>query len=455
MAGIRLPELPKDKECEEYVAAYFNSAAFYVDRNAELHEGDGSGKTPILELDIHVTDYHLMPPKMTLVEVKSGGWGMAEVFKIRGWMDLLDLQNGLLVNMDQHEESSARHQVANRLGIGLVSIGNLTETPRLLGPYIGDSNVDARDVSMWRFSYWLEQQLIEDLKQKKKTQKEARRYAILDQYLFAINSTTFFCPTVTDKASILYKSFQDNPKITARVGHEAEGGSFDADHDRCPNDIFERTFYNAEYTDLQISTYVEHRARLAILKAAVDMCLYRREGNADKVSRTVDVSGLEMPGELFLPNSFLTALSIIEQEPYFHLYPVFWQWFLWIFGGFILSDHKEKEYSLLSKKTGIPVDNIDQALGVYDLLFPSFGCGKWLMNRNTNIRAMKLFPVPFMGVGANYRRYYHCPNSSFDELNLADTNARKDITKWNNLACEILRRSSRYKPPLDTQDNGT
>ncbi len=444
MPSITLPEIPEGKEFEEYIAAYFNSAGFYVDRSLILRKEGAFSQTEILELDIHITDYRQDFHKMTLVEVKSGDWGMNEVFKIRGWMDLLNLQKGLFVTMKPPQELMPYEKVAEHLGIDLVPISDLSLTQKFLEAHLGDSELDPRDIATWRYSYWLEQALIEELKQRKKRDKAAKRHVALDKYLYEVNNGTFFCPSITDKADRLYTAFRRNPHITAKVSHEGNGESFDEEYSICTEESYKKTFFEAKYTDLQISMYVEHRARLAILKAAVDYCLYNKADEFDKIGGIVDEEGIQIPFEKLLPESFVSVIPEIQQEPYFHLYPIFWQWFLWVFGGFILKDYEEQEFLLLSQKTGIPISQLGKAFTFYDRLFPT--PSGWLKEqKSSNIREINMFPVPFKGLGANYRRYYHCQKREFEELQLTSQNARKDIIKWNNLACEVLCNSYRYK----------
>jgi len=63
----------------------------------------------------------------------------------------------------------------------------------------------------------------------------------------------------------------------------------------------------------------------------------------------------------------------IRKDKYLHLYPIFWQWFTWVFGGFVLLDVEKDELELLSAKTGIPVEEIPNAFAAYDKLFPISG----------------------------------------------------------------------------------
>jgi len=64
---------------------------------------------------------------------------------------------------------------------------------------------------------------------------------------------------------------------------------------------------------------------------------------------------------------------------------------------------EEKEYEILSQKTGIPIKEIPNALESYQILFPRDD--RWFMDLpSSNIKLMKMFPVPFIDIGANYGR---------------------------------------------------
>jgi len=92
MAHVSLPDLPKGKEFEEYISAFFQASGYYIERNIIERETE-----EVLELDIITTDYSLSPPQIKLLEVKSGDWGFPDLFKVRGWMDYLNISKGVFV----------------------------------------------------------------------------------------------------------------------------------------------------------------------------------------------------------------------------------------------------------------------------------------------------------------------------------------------------------------------
>jgi len=65
---------------------------------------------------------------------------------------------------------------------------------------------------------------------------------------------------------------------------------------------------------------------------------------------------------------------------------------------------------------------------------------EWFMDlKHSNIRVMKMFPVPFMGIGANYRRLVYTTSKKFDDLQLKGMHTRDDLLKWNNLTIKVLK----------------
>lgn len=179
---------------------------------------------------------------------------------------------------------------------------------------------------------------------------------------------------------------------------------------------------------------------MAILKNAIDYKLYEKIGDKDKIGKHEIILGLGGKELILsvLPESFLTGLSTISKDKYFHKYPTFWQWFMWVFGGSILKDYEEEELKMLSQKTGIPVDEIPNALESYQILFPRDGGWFVDLSPNSNIEIMTMFPVPFMGIGANYRRFLYTDNKKFKELDVTRPHTLNDLIKWNNLAVEAL-----------------
>lgn len=438
MAPIFLPESPKDYEFEEFISAFFHSGGYYVERN--IIEKDIES---VLELDIITSNYNQSIPEVQIFEVKSGEWGFQDIFKIRGWMDYLKIPKAGFIAHKERIHLEFLQERANTLGVRVVVVSDLSQSKEILAELIGKVEILDFDIITWRFSYWVERNLLKHLKKGKKAEPQKKCYKNLDDYLFEINSGVFFTENLIEKAIRLYEAYQRYPHISAKCGNELIGNDFEDDCKTLPSTVFNETFYKCDYTDIQISTFIEHRARLAVLKSAIDYLLYKTAGIEDKIKAVpiLTLKGQDFEFEITsfdsLPLTFRQGLESISTHKFFNRYPIFWQWFIWIFGGFILKDYEEQEYQLLSEKTGIPVEEIPNALNSYQLLFPVEG--GWFMDlKHSNIRVMKMFPVPFMGVGANYRRFVYTTSKKFDDLQLKGMHTRGDLSKWNNLTIKVL-----------------
>jgi hypothetical protein len=111
-----------------------------------------------------------------------------------------------------------------------------------------------------------------------------------------------------------------------------------------------------------------------------------------------------------------------------------------VFGGFILTDIREKEYELLSQKTGIPIEEIPNAFDAFNKLFPRNG-GWFFKFPKSSIEWHNFFPIAFSGLGANYRRLIYTNDGDYDTLYkmLSSDMTAADLSKWNNLAYNILK----------------
>jgi hypothetical protein len=431
--SIELPKQPKEKEFEEYVAAFLQCAGLYIERN--IVERD---IREVLELDVIASNYDQCPPDIRLIEIKSGGWGFPEVFKIFGWLKYLDISHGALVVKESKETDQAQqfyNAKAKDLGIDLVVVDPSGQAGSALDELLGHKHVDEGDLSFWRFSYWMERNLLRRLVSKKKSLPKAKRFSAMDDYIFAVNSGVFFTKGAVERARKLYSAFQSCPRISAKCANEEIGNDFDDDVETIDNSLFTKSFYGCEYTDIQISTYIEHRARLAILKSGIDHILYEQAGEKNKAgAKTKRLLGFDFANA---PQSFLEGLGEIAQHKHFHRYPVFWQWFMWLFGGFILRDLEQQEYEHLAARTGIPVDEIPAALSSYGILFPQ--ADGWFRDEpHSNVRVMKMFPVPLMGIGANLRKHLYTSEGKYSDLKVKGQYTVADLVKWNNLAVTVL-----------------
>jgi hypothetical protein len=432
---VELPELPKGLAFEDFIAAYFQSVGFFVEKNISVEN--------ILQLDLSLTDYENLP-HTKLVEIKSGEWEFKEVFKVKGWMFYSNVSKGLFIVQKGREKFDYYRNIAHELGIQLLVVPQLDKTNEYLEKPLKSRQAETKDVETFRYTYWIEREYLRLLNAWKKTNKSVKRYKALEDYYFEINCKSYFSTNLLDKTKLIYDTHNRYFHISAKCACEMTGADFNIDNAEIPYEIFKPTFYLCEFNVIQVSTYLEHQSRLHLLKCSVDYLLFK----AVKDSRAEDRDeflGIVFSKFSFLPNSFIRAIDLLKTHSHYKLYPVFWQWFTLAMGGFILLDIKVREYELLSLKTGVPIEEIDNALSAFDILFPNPG-GWFQTNRRSNIRELKVFSMPLRGVGANYRRLVYCEQADgsdgeYDDLPISNLYALKDLKRWNNLSVEVLSKA--------------
>lgn len=434
---VSLPSLPTGTEYEEYVAASLQADGFYIERQIV-----DRGIKGILELDIITTDYpEESRPNERLLEVKSGkNWGFGDIFKLVGWGQYLNISTIELVVCERNDQHAFYENKAQEIGVTLRHHPN-DDRHAHTSQLPGARALDPADSCAWRLSYWLERVLLQELTHRKRCSQDVLRYRSLCDYIDTINNGVFLTRNIVERANKLYDAYRLHPNISARTGREIDGDDFLSDHDSLPTKVYEDTFYNKEFTDVCFSTYIEYRARLSLLKAAVDFALYETYGITENKRAEIENTGFNCSLDT-LPRTFIDGLATIRTHKFFHRYPVFWQNFLWLFGGFILEDYRQREYQLLSDKTGIPTDEIDTALTAFDLLFPTPNGWFTPGSGNSTISYLKMFSTPFVGIGVNYRRLVYTNDKNLDSLMVTGTYTKDNLTKWNNLLGQVLNRDS-------------
>lgn len=434
--GVALPEVPKEKEYEEYISAYLQSSGYYVERNIVQRDVE-----EVLELDIILTDY--VPPDVAqiLVEIKSGkNWGFPDIFKVRGWMTYLGLHRALFVatvSKGRTDVDDLYVRKSAEISVDLKIVTKLDDTAPQLLDYLRGRTLEGLDVATWRFSYWIERKLIEKLVKCRKSVGGAQRYEAKFGYYDQLNNSVFFTSNILERIRQLFRNFQRNANLSAKVACELSTGTFDGEE--IPKEVFRSTYYDCKLNDVAISSYLEYKSRLTILKYVVDFLSIRQANQTDaRISDHLDFMGVKLSRFDFLPADFLERMDHLGGHAYFRNYPVFWQWFLWFFGGFILLDNKDEEYRMLSHRTGIPISGIDDAFSAMDILFPA--AGGWFVNHPTsNLRLLKVFPMPFFGNGADLRKKIYTDPPNYHTLKLTGAHTLDDLIKWNNACVEFLK----------------
>jgi len=392
-----MPQLtanPAGLELEDFVAAHLAARGAFVERGVTDRDPQD-----LLELDVVWTDYREPTASRRPIEIKSGQWGLGELFKFYGWIRYLDLPAGLFVcrQLPGRVEPDALERLTARLGVRLLHIQDpencdnefnglgLAQPP---APYLP---------GLWRYSFWVQRRLIKSLSLCI-DHGVCRTSAIAAKdYFKLINDAVFFEPDVRERVNLLLNAHREHPRLGHSVAAELAGLPADL-VDAPTTDVFKNALFWGRHPPVQASLLLAHRARLSILKAAVDYILLSRTGRLKPEIETVFGPRIDM-GVGGVYASFVRAVERYRDAATVHLYPVLWQSFMWIWGGFFLLSKYDEEAAALSRETGVPEGEVENALSMFDALFP-FAGGWFNQPTGASRRVLKLMPPAIRGIGA-------------------------------------------------------
>lgn len=425
---VELSEVPSDPdELEDYVAALFQCAGYFVEQNIKESDRNEQGTLHVLEMDVVATSYAEDPPLTVIAEGKSGDWGLADVFKLLGWLTYLGLdRGGFFVRRDWHKEKEELiRERFSRFSTCVVSIGRERDDFTAFEKAGFGTVRNAAIFDHWRFVFRAMRRLTAELGSAIKSNVAADGARAAKKYHSIVNDELFFEPDVKKRLSRLYAEFGNHPKLARAVANELEGNSFTGDATAAAHKRFSNALFEGADPLIQAALFVEHRARLAILRTAVDYML-AGEPSADEI---FDV----------LPSTFRKGFQVLKSEhEFFRHYPTVWQIFLWGLGGFYLNDRKDFEFAHLAELSGLPICEIPRALTAFDILFPMQGNKAWLVSpRTASCTVVLTFPMPLRGLGANYRKILYGAKE-YGEFKYSDRTL-DDLGRWHNCGYNLLK----------------
>lgn len=429
MATVELSEVPAaGDDLEDYVAALFQAAGFFVEKNVTHRD-----PKDILELDLVATDYSGPQPSSILCEAKGGDWGWSDAFKVAGWMTYLDLDRGaMFVTSDQDNDIEKMNAKLDPLGISVTHFGDFGQAVATFEASGFGTIADDTLVSLWRHSYAIERALTRFVRKTTKNNAALKGPHDILAYHRLINDGLFFTESPVDQLSKLYDAYKQHPKITLACAVELQGGEYDPHCAPTTSQLLNDAMRAGEHPILQAAMYVEHRARLAILRAAVTYCCEHPDGPPVLAKNELNWDHLHYYS---LPNTLQQGMDWLWKQPTFRRYALFWQQFMWGYGGFYLDDREQAEFEWMSKWSGIPAAEIPNALQAYDRFFP---IGEWLVAPGwTCAKRVKMVPVYFEGLGAHYRRVVYGLGPHLNALKSSGYTV-SDLVTWNNAAVEFL-----------------
>lgn len=425
---VKLPDIPgAGEELEDYIAALFQASGHFVEK--QIVESDPAD---LLELDIVTTDYTGEEAVRRLIEVKGGKWGYTDLFKVVGWMQYLKIQKGAFFHTKWDDRETAPGRM-KPLGLDVACFDDFETAPERFEEMGFGAFVEPKLIGLWRHSYCVERRLVKLINERAKKGEEGAKAA--KTYHRQINNGTFFARAPEESLAMLYEAYGEHPRLTLSYALELDGGTFAPQTPPASSTSY-WAMLRGNYPELQACAYFEHRARLSILKAAVDYGLAHPEGPPE-FGMSGDGKSFFFQGLTYyaLPATFHSGMSWLRKQPNFRLYATFWQQLLWAWGGFYLDDREDREFEWMSKLSGIPVEEIPTALEAFDRFFP-IPDGWFVTAGPTDVRMVKMVPLVFQGLGAHLRRGQY--ESDFSKLAPSSQYTRSDLAKRINCTVDFL-----------------
>ena len=424
-----LPKDPKGAELEDWVSAHLASRGCYIEASITERSPD-----EILELDVVWTDYRKTPEERHPVEVKSGKWGMHDVFKFYGWTRYLGLEPGQFIHTQpcEHEDASLAH-VQEGTQIVLVHVANIESSDEQFNTFGLPEPALAWLPSLWRFSFWARRRLVRTLGVAVELAVCPETAKAAKQYLKLVNDAVFFMPDVRDRIEALIATHLSHKQLGKSAAHEITTKKVELEN---PPDsqAFTDALYSGLCFPVQACLYVEHRARLYIMKAVVDYWLAMERGELKEHDRWVILmNGKRVASQpVGITAAMRAGLTKLSAAKSFRLFPVFWQTLLWSWGGFLCKDRLEEEFAALEKETGVPVNEIPLALTAFDEIFPLHR-GWFREPYGDDRRLLILMPAAMRGLGAHRRRISK-GKEEFKDLGFGELTTARMVTDNNALA---------------------
>jgi hypothetical protein len=429
MPSVKLEDIPATpNELEEYVAALFMASRYFVEVGVTEHD-----ETSILELDAVATSYTDPVPRMVVAEAKSGGWGFPDLFKVIGWMKYLNITKGafFVTNEIPDKPQSLVARKCGPHGVTLIHVDDPARVATQFGDAGFGSAVDEQAITIGRLFFAAERQLISVLRKAKKANPRLQGPRSALEYHELINNQIFFESDVRRRLYYLYGAYQEHPKLTLGLATELEGKGFDPHSSDPTNATVREALMYDRHPTIQGSLYIEHRARLAVVKSAIDYICQREAGLLPTAPGKIDFRQVLYR---LLPDSVREAIRELSGEPHFRRYGLLWQVFLWTMGGFYLTSRQDVEFEWLSVLSGVSKSEVPRALDTFDVFFPA---GGWLAQIGpTDCRQVKMMPLCLRGLGAIYRMQKYGVRT-YDELGFKDYTAA-DLSRWHNALVNLV-----------------
>jgi len=423
---LTLPTNPTGEQFEDLLSATLRANGYFTETRVTLRES----KHEVLEIDVLASPVGGGPDTERLFEAKKDPDIFTSIFKLFGQRTYLGMQSACLVSA---RPIPARHadllnKKAAEMSVGLcqhgLGAGDL-DTAAPVHSGLDDDERQRLTVAGWYAN--IARRIAQDsFVREMAVHKAVEPYASARDYYVEVQNSVFMRGPLA-RVEHLYKAYHDSPNLTGTfvtTAAAADGVTEKAVWDDIDN--------KPERLWLQYMMALEHSARLAIMKNALQHTIATGKGTVETFTITFGDASAEVPVHL-LPERFVNTLAELFKWRWGSRVPYCLQLFIEGLGGMIsLSDSRDAEF--LAKASGIPEAEIPQALSFYDQMFGRDGWS-WFYDTKNDLRRLQLVPAFMRGTGAFHRKKLFDLgdySEQFPEMGWL-------LSRWHNAGYAILR----------------
>ncbi len=279
------------------------------------------------------------------------------MFKIYGWKEYLKIPRGFIIRKIPipEEDKSTYVEFEPKLSVAVREF-DIGKPEQVLSSITNQINTGEEYSTPLFSSGWyaanLERICIEQLNYEYKNNTNRELFESIKAYDHAVKAC-FFIDHPASRANYIYKAYVDHHKLTEKCYQHIE-----MIEGQPKGYAMKKIADTNVYPWVHYVSILEHRARVLIIKNAIELsCM--------SDNRTLN----QRLAMLSTPHNFKKAIQNICNLPYKHMIPYFFHVFIEIFGGFYVDGTKDKE--LLASITGIPEENVEEALKLLSVFFPT------------------------------------------------------------------------------------
>lgn len=393
---ISLPDAPTGYLYEDAVTALIRARGYYTETRMKL---DKDGRE-LLELDAVASPASENMTLKVLIDAKSGKTGFKDIFKIYGWRIFLDIPKGCVVrNSVPVVDENVFREYENELSVFVrkLSTDSFEEMDDLFPSLF--NNDDETELELFTTGWYAgiaERLCIDDYNDFKKENKKESIVDNVKKYEKAC-MLSFFEKNPLVRVNQLYAAFRECPNISGKcVEYIAEK------EDEDENEILKKVRDTNKYPWIQYVMMLEHRARLLIVKNAVESM--DRYDDDDLISKF----------ELYLtPLNFKKSFGKLRNNKNKYNIPYLLHIFFEILGGFYVEyEEYDDDIDFMSNISGIDKTEVVDCLKVIDDFFPT-GSG-WFISSKNEYHFAKHVPGIWKGIGC-FARTTRC-DMNYDEM---------------------------------------